>query len=86
VTGWFPGTAVAESTPLPLIDAYPEFSLHTGATEVVVPSLHKAVAAYVAVPFSLTDDGPAIDSEDKVAAMSTIVTDAVAVRVRPPLA
>jgi len=33
-------------------------TLHTAATVVVVLSLHKAVAVYVAVPPSFTDEGP----------------------------
>jgi hypothetical protein len=86
VTAWFEVTDPAVSTPPAPIDAYVEFSLHEGVTVVDVPSLQVAVAAYVALPFSFTDDGPVIDSDDSVAGTSTIVTDADAVRVTPPLA
>jgi hypothetical protein len=66
VTAWFEVTDPAVSTPPAPIDAYDEFSLHEGVTGDVVLSLQVAVAAYVALPFSFTDDGPAIDSEETV--------------------
>ena len=51
-------TASVVSTPPVLIVAYVEFSLHVGVTDDVVPSLQVAVAVYVPVPPSFTDDGP----------------------------
>ena len=38
-----------------------EFSLQVGVTAVVLPSLHVAVAVYVPLLLSFTDDGPEID-------------------------
>jgi hypothetical protein len=38
-----------------------ELSLHAGVTAVVLLSLHVAVAVYVPVLFSFTDEGPEID-------------------------
>jgi hypothetical protein len=59
-------TVPAVSTPEVLIEANAEFSLHVGVTAVVLPSLHVAVAAYVPLPFSFTDEGPEIDRLDRV--------------------
>jgi hypothetical protein len=68
------------------IEAYVDGdTLHVGVTDVVDPSLQAAVAVYVPLLLSLTDDGPEIDREDNVAATFTIVTARDAVRVTPPL-
>ena len=65
---WFDATAEAVSTPPALIVAYVELSLHVGVTGVVDPLSHVAVAVYVPVPFSFTDDGPLIAMPESAAA------------------
>jgi len=47
--------------PPELIVAYEVLTLHVGVTEEVVLSLQVAVAVYVPVPPSFTDDGPLTD-------------------------
>jgi len=47
---------------------------HVGVTDVVDPSLQAAVAAYVPLPLSFTDDGPETDSEDSVGLVVTMGT------------
>ena len=54
-------------------------------TDVVVLSLQVAVAVYVPVPPSFTDDGPLTAMLVSVAATFTIGHDCVAVFVTPPL-
>ena len=72
-------------TPPELIVAYDEFTLHVGVIAAVVPLSHVAVAVYVPVPPSFTDDGPLTAMLVSVAATFTMVTDRVAVLVTPPL-
>ena len=80
---WFAVTDGAVNSPAALI--VPRVALHVGVTDVVVPSLQVAVAVYVPVPPSFTDDGPLTAMLVSVAATFTMVTDCVAVRVTPPL-
>ena len=60
-------------------------TLHVGVTDVVVVSLQVAVAVYVPVPPSFTDDGPLTAMPLSVAVTFTMVTARVAVFVTPPL-
>ena len=53
------------NSPVPLI--VPRLALHVGVTAVVVPSLQVAVAVYVPVPPSFTDDGPLTATLESVA-------------------
>ena len=85
VTVWFAVTVGAVRTPPVLIVAYRGAALHVGLTAVVVPLFHVAVAVYVPVPPSFTDDGPLTAMLVSVAATFTTVTARVAVRVTPPL-
>ena len=71
------------NSPVPLI--VPRLALHVGVTAVVVPSLQVAVAVYVPVPPSFTDDGPLTATLESVADTFTMVADRVAVLVTPPL-
>jgi hypothetical protein len=83
VAVWFAVTDGAVNSPAALI--VPRFVLQVGVTEVVVVSLQVAVAVYVAVPPSFTDDAPLTAIPVNVAATFTTVTAFVAVRVTPPL-
>jgi hypothetical protein len=58
VAVWFAVTDGAVNSPAALI--VPRFVLQVGVTEVVVVSLQVAVAVYVPVPPSFTDDAPLI--------------------------
>ena len=80
---WFAVTDGAVNSPAPLI--VPRLALQVGVTDVVELSLHVAVAVYVPVPPSFTDDGPLTAMLVSVAATFTMVTDCVAVFVTPPL-
>jgi hypothetical protein len=54
-------TVAAVSTPEEVTEAYVVgATLHVGVTPVELPSLHVAVAVYVPVAPSFTDDGPEI--------------------------
>jgi len=60
-------------------------TLHTAATVVVVLSLHKAVAVYVAVPPSFTDEGPLTVTPVSTGGTSAMVTTLLPDFVTPPL-
>jgi len=86
VAVWFDVTADAVRTPPELIEAYVVGdTLQAGVTDVFVPSLQVAVAVYVPVPPSFTDDGPLTAMLLSVAGTSTMVTARVPVFVTPPL-
>jgi len=78
-------TVAAVSTPEEVTEAYVVgATLHVGVTPVELPSLHVAVAVYVPVAPSFTDEGPEIDRLDSVAVTLTMATDCVAERFTPP--
>ncbi len=80
----FAATCPAERTPVAAIVAAVPVTLHAGTTDVVVLSLHVAVAAYVPVAPSFTEEGPEIAMPESVGGTLTIVTLCDAVRVTPP--
>jgi hypothetical protein len=82
VAVWFAVTAGADRTPAALI--VPRFVLQVGVTVVFVPSLQVAVAVYVDVAPSFTDDAPLIAMLLSVAATLTMLTDTEFVLVTPP--
>ena len=69
VTVWSLLICRQESTPLVLIDAAWELTLQAGVTVDVELSLQLAVAVYVPVAYSLTDDGPLMERPVNVAVL-----------------